>query len=791
MRKAGNTSNKHRYTKKCIGAILLAITTVLSILIFDSLETQAAETEWNFGYTSGVQSWTVPYDGLYKIETYGAKGGDYGSNPGGKGGKVVSTFTLKKNDVITIYNGGSGNQYAGGWGNISGAGPGDSGSGGGGSSEVYVTRGGNTYCLQVAGGGGGANRDFNGGDGGTLVTGSGNSGGGGGGYQKGQNGKLINADVPFLYFDPPRNPDGTYVYPGYSIWQPGARDSRNWKISTSRTGGYTRYHNVGDVYTEYWNDLTAYSQYVNGGSIEMFSGYFDVEGSVAIRYSAHIDCADKYRDENDYHDLRPDWDPLDIDGSYFKLVDQNNNTLEFISVRDVINGRQGTSLGYHNNETNGVQSWSYIHDDYFVDKGFILPAGTTKVGLYVVMKYNNWVLDGQNLLNTGIQIDGFYGSWNGHPSSGGSNYISTVFSAKDTSSESGINNGNGYTKITALHTHSYTAQITTAATCTAKGIKTYTCSCGDSYTEEIPALGHAWPTDYSYTSNNGIANGLAYKNCARCGTRLDSKWLNRIRVRYQNADGTYGSYTNAVSDYYYSGNAISWSRAADATYKYAGTSWTSTTAAKSVDITVYRNSYTVTLNKGTGISAVSGAGSKLYGSSVTIDATVKPGYTFKNWTGTFTTTIRNYAFIMPAKTVSLTANATPNTNTPYRVNHWVQKVTATSTEHNSTQYELVDTDSFTGTTDTTVTPSTKPLIGKYEGCIAPPLQTKIINGDGSMVIDYYYDRTKMSLDIDGEYLGQIYYVTAEICKFDVYINGTKVADDVTDYKNAYSAPSGI
>lgn len=40
------------------------------------------------------------------------------------------------------------------------------------------------------------------------------------------------------------------------------------------------------------------------------------------------------------------------------------------------------------------------------------------------------------------------------------------------------------------HTHSYTSSVTTAATCTNAGVRTYTCSCGESYTEEIPAAGH-------------------------------------------------------------------------------------------------------------------------------------------------------------------------------------------------------------------------------------------------------------------------------------------------------------
>ena len=40
------------------------------------------------------------------------------------------------------------------------------------------------------------------------------------------------------------------------------------------------------------------------------------------------------------------------------------------------------------------------------------------------------------------------------------------------------------------HTHSYTSSVTTQATCATAGVRTYTCSCGHSYTEPIPATGH-------------------------------------------------------------------------------------------------------------------------------------------------------------------------------------------------------------------------------------------------------------------------------------------------------------
>lgn len=40
------------------------------------------------------------------------------------------------------------------------------------------------------------------------------------------------------------------------------------------------------------------------------------------------------------------------------------------------------------------------------------------------------------------------------------------------------------------HQHDYKETVTTEASCTEKGVKTYTCDCGDSYTEDIPAMGH-------------------------------------------------------------------------------------------------------------------------------------------------------------------------------------------------------------------------------------------------------------------------------------------------------------
>lgn len=49
--------------------------------------------------------------------------------------------------------------------------------------------------------------------------------------------------------------------------------------------------------------------------------------------------------------------------------------------------------------------------------------------------------------------------------------------------------------------HTYdSGAVTKEPDCIEKGVKTYTCTgCGDTYTEEIPALGHDWPDTNSYT----------------------------------------------------------------------------------------------------------------------------------------------------------------------------------------------------------------------------------------------------------------------------------------------------
>lgn len=84
----------------------------------------------------------------------------------------------------------------------------------------------------------------------------------------------------------------------------------------------------------------------------------------------------------------------------------------------------------------------------------------------------------------------------------------TICGAKDTRTAAG-------TKI--AHLHNYTAAVTKAATCAEEGVKTYTCSCGSSYTEAVPVIAHSFG-DYIYNDDATTEkDGTKTATCSVCG----------------------------------------------------------------------------------------------------------------------------------------------------------------------------------------------------------------------------------------------------------------------------------
>lgn len=210
---------------------------------------------------------------------------------------------------------------------------------------------------------------------------------------------------------------------------------------------------------------------------------------------------------------------------------------------------------------------------------------------------------------------------------------------------------------------SYTQDV--APTCTTAGSKSQHCKrCGAKQNvTSVAALGHATPSDWSYATQNGITNGLQYKNCTRCSTRLVTNYLQTLKYRLENADGTWGTYTDDRNVYYASGATVpAWSRQATTTHKSASLAAYTANNAYNKTVDVHRNTYTVTLNKGTGIASVSGDGSYRHGAVAVIKAFLNDGYHWVNWTGA--ATLENISeSITVNEDKTYTANAVINSST--------------------------------------------------------------------------------------------------------------------------------
>ena len=74
---------------------------------------------------------------------------------------------------------------------------------------------------------------------------------------------------------------------------------------------------------------------------------------------------------------------------------------------------------------------------------------------------------------------------------------------------------------TVVCTHAYTSTVTKEPGCTTRGVTTYTCSkCGNSYTEETAALGHAEVTDPAVAATCTQTGKTQGSHCSRCNEIL-------------------------------------------------------------------------------------------------------------------------------------------------------------------------------------------------------------------------------------------------------------------------------
>lgn len=78
------------------------------------------------------------------------------------------------------------------------------------------------------------------------------------------------------------------------------------------------------------------------------------------------------------------------------------------------------------------------------------------------------------------------------------------------------------------HSHSYAASVTKQPTCTEKGTREYTCSsCGDTYTEDIAALGHNYAVS-GMTEATCYESGFTTYECTRCDSSYNTDFTEAL-----------------------------------------------------------------------------------------------------------------------------------------------------------------------------------------------------------------------------------------------------------------------
>ncbi|HZK01169.1 MAG TPA: InlB B-repeat-containing protein, partial [Tissierellaceae bacterium] len=163
------------------------------------------------------------------------------------------------------------------------------------------------------------------------------------------------------------------------------------------------------------------------------------------------------------------------------------------------------------------------------------------------------------------------------------------------------------------------------------------------------------------------------------------------------------------------------------------------------------NQYTITFNSDGGSEVADVTAD--FGAAITEPtAPTKEGYTFDKWVDGEGREV-TFPETMPVDGLSLKATWTTNTDTAYTVEHHQQNI-------NDDGYTVFETETKSGTTDTTTAETAK----EYTGFKAGVVTNVNINGDGSAVVVIKYDRETYEVkfaDYDNQQLGETQTVRYE------------------------------
>lgn len=204
-------------------------------------------------------------------------------------------------------------------------------------------------------------------------------------------------------------------------------------------------------------------------------------------------------------------------------------------------------------------------------------------------------------------------------------------------------------KIPVNHTHSYTSAVTRDATCNLAGIKTFSCSCGDTYTEDIPKISHNY--DDKVVPPTCSLRGYTEHTCSSCGSVYIDTYVDVAPHSYTSTTTSptctekgYTKYKCQNCDYSYIGNETSakghswgeWTLTKEATETSTGVKTRTCRNCTSTETEVvpkleHIHSYTPTVTAPTCVDAGYTTYKCNCGQSYTADKVSAAGHSWSNW----------------------------------------------------------------------------------------------------------------------------------------------------------------
>ena len=157
------------------------------------------------------------------------------------------------------------------------------------------------------------------------------------------------------------------------------------------------------------------------------------------------------------------------------------------------------------------EGWSFVRWDTSSKKatnGMVLDATLTKADRTIT-----WHTADGDIVQTYVEGD-FIAAPTVGDNQSGEKFLSWDRSVPTTMPDESLE----FTAVYGEHIHNYTSEVTKKVTCVSDGERTYTCSCGDSYTEVIPAIGHNYR---AITPSIEKDDAKCTFVCENCGDKYD------------------------------------------------------------------------------------------------------------------------------------------------------------------------------------------------------------------------------------------------------------------------------